>query len=1029
MGNERYQLLPIIGSGSFATVYRARDTETNKIVALKVLKKNANQSEKERFQKEFEIIRSLNHKNIVEVFDFEQDKEGCSFIAMELVSQSGDTIKKLLDAKDCLNQGEALQLITQVTEGVAHAHKANIIHRDLKPTNILLTTDGVPKVADFGVAKILHLRESNQLLTKTGELIGTPQYMAPEQKFGQHNKIGKEADVWALGAILYELLSGIPAFSTKEYYSGYNSFHRVRQRPLHCLNLKQPVSVALSLIVETALRRRQSLRYQDAHSLLTKLKEYEQQNSPSTLDRIKLIQNAMVRSIDIDDYVLQQYVTLRSLKIGLISFLAISLSVLVFLFFLNREAGSNDPTLKKITQWSITPVIPSATTAVAPHPTKDLIAIGTDDGAISLCDANFKLITNMGHHSTHIRNLKWSPNGQWLASSSDDNSLRLWKNDGSSGPVFDKHQQQIDGLDWNISSNKLISCCAESSLVRITDIHGQQLAKFKANDQGVSDVSWCKSTGRIATIGSDRQLRIFSNSGKLRHELGKVFNEELCRNIHWSSKGELLLGGRFGSIGIWNENNGFHRVATDAGQVTQLRWSPDGESFAVCVQGAQGLLYNRSGIFLRRLGETNGNTSVAWFQNSKKLLIVGASLQYWDTTSGIAGITLETKGQPINNVVVSPDGLVATVSGNNVAIWDKGGKIKSVISHDSTISNCKWNPDGQSLLVSSEDRVVRIWSIEGKRLSSIESFDTPITSVCWTKPDENQFITRTLEGRVSIWSENGQLINSFLSSKIIGCPSIRFRPNTKLLSFLDLKNLNNPTEYCIRTTSLNGKTESVYDKPFEIYCFAWSSTGDNLVIAGPYGRMVLWNVKTKFSQRLNTGHQRSIRKVSFSPSDKLFASASDNNIVQVWNSDPGTINSTIRHDSPVKSICWSPDELQIISGDQSGNVIVSDLNGKIINKLTGHRKSVNHIKWISDGSFLVTQDSREIRIWAMPECKVKWIGIHASGNHVASFDSNGKVISGDAQVLLKEYVVKVKDEDGKQAILSFDQFQEMQLKK
>ena len=208
----RYEVHEQIGTGGMGLVLRVVDRElNNEIVALKLLHSHLakNESIFKRFQNEVLVARSLTHPNIVRIHDIGRSKEGFSYISMELVD--GVSLRDRLerdDAKEGLKFDEALRFLFQICSGVAYAHEKEIIHRDLKPANVLLTSTEEVKLADFGMARILGMDTS---LTQSGQMIGTPDYMSPEQIRGEI--LDARCDVYALGIIAYELVMGQKPFS------------------------------------------------------------------------------------------------------------------------------------------------------------------------------------------------------------------------------------------------------------------------------------------------------------------------------------------------------------------------------------------------------------------------------------------------------------------------------------------------------------------------------------------------------------------------------------------------------------------------------------------------------------------------------------------------------------------------------------------------------------------------------------------------------------------------------------------------
>jgi serine/threonine protein kinase len=213
-----YEVVSPIGAGGMGEVYRSRDTKLNREVALKVLPASfANDSERmARFQREAQVLASLNHPNIAAIYGLEESGEVRALV-MELVE--GQTLAEQI-ASGPITMEEALRVAREVAEALEAAHDKGIIHRDLKPTNVKVTPEGKVKVLDFGLAKALgtdaypaDLPDSPTLpvgSTRQGLILGTPAYMSPEQARGK--PLDKRSDIWSFGCLLYEALTGQKAF-------------------------------------------------------------------------------------------------------------------------------------------------------------------------------------------------------------------------------------------------------------------------------------------------------------------------------------------------------------------------------------------------------------------------------------------------------------------------------------------------------------------------------------------------------------------------------------------------------------------------------------------------------------------------------------------------------------------------------------------------------------------------------------------------------------------------------------------------
>jgi serine/threonine protein kinase len=198
---SHYKILERLGGGGMGVVYKAEDTKLNRTVALKFLPPSltTDPDAKERFIHEAQAASTLQHNNICTVHDIDQTDDGQMFIAMDFYD--GEILKEKVE-QGPLKIDEAIDIVMQVAEGLAEAHRRDIVHRDIKPANIIVTKGGVAKIVDFGFAKLT----GQVRLTKTGSTIGTAAYMSPEQAQGED--VDRRTDIWSLGVVLFEMLAG-----------------------------------------------------------------------------------------------------------------------------------------------------------------------------------------------------------------------------------------------------------------------------------------------------------------------------------------------------------------------------------------------------------------------------------------------------------------------------------------------------------------------------------------------------------------------------------------------------------------------------------------------------------------------------------------------------------------------------------------------------------------------------------------------------------------------------------------------------
>ena len=256
--NDRYEIIKSIGEGGMANVYLAYDTILDRNVAIKVLRGDLANDEKfvRRFQREALSASSLSHPNIVAMYDVGED-DGLYYIVMEYIE--GKTLKQLLKKRGSLTLSEAIDIMLQLTDGMAHAHDSYIVHRDLKPQNIMIQDDGQIKITDFGIAMALNSTQ----LTQTNSVMGSVHYLPPEQAAGKGTTI--KSDIYSMGIIFYELLTGELPFKGD---SAVEIALKQMKEPLpdvHKLNNDIPQSIENVILKSTAKNPKN--RYDDAKSM------------------------------------------------------------------------------------------------------------------------------------------------------------------------------------------------------------------------------------------------------------------------------------------------------------------------------------------------------------------------------------------------------------------------------------------------------------------------------------------------------------------------------------------------------------------------------------------------------------------------------------------------------------------------------------------------------------------------------------------------------------------------------------------
>ncbi|MDP2878509.1 MAG: serine/threonine-protein kinase, partial [Sulfuricella sp.] len=273
----RYEILSELGQGAMGVVYKAIDPLIDRTVAIKTINLNLSGDEladfEERFHREAKSAGRLNHPNIVTIYDVGRT-DHVAFMAMEYLE--GRELKEIIASGEAPQPDRVAEIIAQIADALAFAHDHGVVHRDIKPANIMVLRNGSVKITDFGIAKM-----SSGSRTQIGIILGSPKYMSPEQVAGK--PVDGRSDIFSLGAVLYELLTGKPAFGGENSTLTSIMYQVLNEMPASPTGINPSIPVAFDYIVARALAKAPENRYQSAREMANDLRNYKNLTATSPL--------------------------------------------------------------------------------------------------------------------------------------------------------------------------------------------------------------------------------------------------------------------------------------------------------------------------------------------------------------------------------------------------------------------------------------------------------------------------------------------------------------------------------------------------------------------------------------------------------------------------------------------------------------------------------------------------------------------------------------------------------------------------
>ncbi|MBK8979450.1 MAG: serine/threonine protein kinase [Planctomycetes bacterium] len=964
-----YRVLDVVGTGGVGVVYRAEQYSPRRIVALKLLQPGAMRGETlARFAREAELLGRLQHPGIAQVIDagtFASPYGPQPYFAMEFVD--GLPLTRYAQQRE-LDVRARCRLIVQLCEAVQHAHDRGIVHRDLKPGNVLVAEPmpGAPqvKVLDFGIARCMAVEDGPATqLTHQGQLVGTLPYVSPEQLRG--DGIDARTDVYALGAVLYELLVGrVPLDIDGQPLS--RAVEIVSNRDPEPPGRSQPALAGdLDAIVCTALEKRPADRYPSAAALAADLRRYLDRQSvlarrPGPLDRVVKFSR---RNRGLVAATLGSFVILAAAVVAV----ALQADRNRRLAAAEREARTVERRSRYFAEMSL------AGTAL-------------EDGGLSRVAEFVAAWEPQSAGDLDVRGWEWS----FLRRAADTAEMVLaaggvqfdvgWLPDGRIA-AKDEHGCSV----WDLRTR----ACAASYAGRSSEFLDGRIAP----DGSAVALSWDDSV-RIHDLAT----------GSLRTTLPVG---AAAMGFAWNPTADrlALIDPTDQSLEVWDLDGGretFH-IHGDSGQVAL----GSGDLYARArIHGGIEVGHLADPGAARRLEDSDDTFLALRFAPGDHLLAaagVDRTARVWDVGSArlIARIAHDNQ---VFTVAWSPDGSRLASAGRDqqVRVWDRStGAVTVLRGHGNAVWGLAYSPDGDRLASASEDGTLRIWSAEPT--PAVRSFDLGAHAgsdespawLCWTPADgldvslpgspgsyriDPDGSERHSARSVACWSadrsrfaylqpgavvvcgadgsevrrcaipagvggastSNGGLALDARGERVAfacrgtdasvwiwapfddGAPFRAFAGWTNTFAWSpDGSRLALASDGVLIVDGRTGATCAHVDIPRSI-CVAWHPAGDRLAVADYRMRIHLCPASGAGERLVLRGHMRRVRALAWHPSGERLASAGNDDVVRLWDPRSGLEALTLRHDDDVFALAWRPDGLALASASSDGVVRIWD---------------------------------------------------------------------------------------------------------
>lgn len=771
---DRFQIVRELGRGGFGVVYLAKDTTLQREVAIKVprFENLAAASLQNRFAKEAEIAASLDHPHIVPVF--EVGRVGVGIYIVSLYCPGTNLAQWLADHPGELTIEQIVELMIGICNAMAYCHARNILHRDLKPANVLLFPSPygslafLPRINDFGLAKILEASVSD---TASSAMLGTPLYMSPEQVSSQFDKIGPATDIYGLGTILYELLTGRPPFSG----TVADLLDQIRMlAPTNPRELNRDIPFDLESICLKCLAKKVSDRYSDAAELVADLCAF-QAGSPISARRPSALQQIQRWLVRIPNQVLFGAILPTVLMmIGLIGF------TLARLYTNRAEPGGSQPVsaealvgpdlharhvqyahylrmgldgLKLGKQSETIEHLKTCEGLIADEVSRSFpwyylkfrakssgrkfmgleaevlcadfspdgrwIVGGDRSGNVCIWNEPGELIKSFNYSNKEVNAVKFSPDGKLLATAGQGSRIHVWHSQTWEPLcVLNEYQGTINGLAWSPDSSRVVCGCRQNR-VSIWDIAtNTRLKILKPVNDTVRDVAWSADGRFIAAAAGPHIVLWDAESLEVKKEIATSDGD--LHGLTFSPDSKRLLAAGFSQKLIFVNMDDLDQVDEVAagGPLRDVDWSPDGHHIAGALSFGGPRIWS-SELLMEESTLDRSYTRVARFSPDKFSLLTSeislSELKLWNLSPAMGYREIASVDRALA-WDSSNDRLAFVTSGETTNVWDANQAVSIFELPGKTL--CAALNSQASILAREQLGVIEVWDLKTKSLQA-----------------------------------------------------------------------------------------------------------------------------------------------------------------------------------------------------------------------------------------------------------------------------------------------------------------------
>ncbi len=1021
------------GRGGMGRVLLVDDRDLGREIVMKVLLDDApkrssrkastdrqhSASKQARFLQEAQITGQLEHPSIVPVYELGRRKDSAPYYTMKYVR--GATMSQSL--RKCSSMQERLALLphyVDLCQAIAYAHSRGVIHRDLKPSNVMVGEYGETVVIDWGLAKVKGRRDvqATQLedglktvhldsrsggssdRTRTGEVMGTPVYMPPEQARGDIEAIDERSDVYALGVILYQIITGQKPFAAVTPEQIVEKVINEDPRPIAQTAPDAPPE--LVAICERAMLKDQNARYDGAEALAQEIERFQSG---------AVVQAYEYRPAEyLGKFIRRHRPIVATAAAALVAIVVLSAWYVTSILGANRDlavARDQEAELRAVAeheayqsaivlaQNEIAQQEPQAARRIlreAPEPFRNW-----EWGYLHrVSDQSLMTLAN---HSGALTWGQFSSDGLLVATASADGTVRVW--DSKTGVerfALLGHGVKVLGGAILPGDAQLVSVSVDGRVKIWNLANGELIRTLGELQPDIRGMAVSLDGAFVATASLSGEVTVFSLASENAPRT-MLLDEAGLWSVAFDPSGKrVTAGSETGKIALWDAATGtvLRTFEGHTERVRAISFSPDGTRMVSASDDNNAIIWDvRSGALLQRLTGHDDDVVDALFSVDGRSVVTASldkTARLWEATSGAEVRVFSSHTQGLIGLTRNLDGKsVLTMAQDETArVWnvESGAEALVLSSHSGDVNYAAFSPDGSRILTVSNDETAKLWDAHTGSHQVVFKGHDHIVAMATFSPDDTLVATAAWDGKARIWNaSNGALLRT-LEGHDGFVDSIAFSPDGArvVTSSWDRTAIIWDVESGEKLNTLTGHDDIVESATF-------SPDGQQIITASPDKSARIWDAESGNEVAKIAGHDTGILFAAFSPNGKRLVTTSLDRTARIWDrSSLSTIATLEGHTRAVTHAAFSPDGKHIVTTSSDATARMWDgKTGELEYVMSGHLEGVWSAAFTADGERVATAShDGTIRLWDVANgAELLTLGGQQEGIQSVAFDRSG----------------------------------------